>query len=159
VIGLAVDKATSAFHIPPEERKVFKEWLNRPDEFDCIIYWRQDRLVRRPIDFMGMVAWAIKHGKELYSATEGFGDVTSREGMLMGFLKSWQAEGESESISVRVTGSQEELAQQGRWRGGRIVYGAKAVKKVNSPGWEQVPDLGGKQYTYCREAVKRAIGR
>lgn len=107
LVGIAEDPATSAFKIPPERRKNIKAWLDRPDEYDCLVYWRQDRLVRRARDFMGIVFWCQQHGKKLYSATEGLGDVTQHAGLLIGFITAWQAEGESLNTSARVRSSQE----------------------------------------------------
>lgn len=164
VIGIAIDKAVSAFHIPPERRKVFRVWLDRPDEYDCLIYWRQDRLVRRAMDFMGLVTWCKAHGKALYSATEGMGDVTEQAGVLLGFIKAWQSEDESQSTSDRVKDSNKELARQGRWRGGRKIYGSRAVcichgrqecPDKKAQGWKL--EAGGPNLPRCREAVQRVI--
>lgn len=128
LVDFAEDKATSAFHIPPERRKQIKVWLDeRTDEYDCIVYWRQDRLVRRTADFMGIVSWCKAHDKKLYSATEGLGDVTEHAGVLVGFIAAWQAEGESMSTSKRVKSSQERLHREGRWTGGRPAHWQLAV--------------------------------
>lgn len=67
--GPAIDQATSAFHIPPEKRKAVREWPDTPEDFDCVIYRRQDRLVRRAADFTGLVTWSKGNGKALYGAT------------------------------------------------------------------------------------------
>jgi site-specific DNA recombinase len=154
--GFAEDVAKSAFHVPPEKRKAIAAWLERPDDFDCIVYWRQDRLVRRAMDFMGLVQWCQLHGKALYSATEGMGDVTQSAGILLGFIKAWQSEGESASTSVRVSASRKELAEQGRYPGGRPPYGFKAVKNTQGAGWVLVPDADGTARIVA-EAAHRAI--
>ena len=167
LVGIAEDPATSAFKIPPERRKNIKAWLDRPDEYDCLVYWRQDRLVRRARDFMGIVFWCQQHGKKLYSATEGLGDVTQHAGLLIGFITAWQAEGESLNTSARVRSSQEKLAREGRWAGGRVPYGflaicvchelAKCPKgKDDCDGWKLTPDEKGTAVT-AREAARRVI--
>jgi DNA invertase Pin-like site-specific DNA recombinase len=167
LVGWAEDPATSAFKIPPERRKQIKEWLDRPEEFDCLVYWRQDRLVRRARDFMGIVFWCQQHGKKLYSATEGLGDVTQHAGLLIGFTTAWQAEGESLNTSARVRSSQEKLAKEGRWAGGRLPYGFRSIcvchelarcpkGKDDCDGWKLIPDEKGTAIT-VREAARRVI--
>src|SRR6516164_8485498 len=167
LVGFAEDKATSAFSIPPERRKQIKEWLDRPDEYDCLVYWRQDRLVRRARDFMGIVFWCQQHDKKLYSATEGLGDVTQHAGLLIGFITAWQAEGESLNTSARVRSSQERLAREGRWPGGRLPYGFRAIcvchelarcpnGKDDADGLKLIPDEKGTAIT-VREAARRVI--
>ena len=165
--GWAEDRATSAFKIPPERRKQIKTWLDRPDDFDCLVYWRQDRLVRRARDFMGIVFWCQQHGKKLYSATEGLGDVTQHAGLLIEFITAWQSEGESLNTSARVRSSQERLAREGRWPGGRLPYGFRAIcichelpkcpkGKEDCDGWKLTPDEKGTAVT-VREAARRVI--
>jgi site-specific DNA recombinase len=167
LVGWAEDPATSAFKIPPERRKQIKMWLDRPDDFDCLVYWRQDRLVRRARDFMGIVFWCQQHGKKLYSATEGLGDVTQHTGLLIGFITAWQSEGESLSTSARVKSSQDRLAREGRWAGGRVPYGFRAIcvchelarcpnGKDDAEGWKLIPDEKGAAIT-VREAARRVI--
>lgn len=166
LVGVAEDRATSAFHVPPEKRKQIKAWLDRRDEFDCLIYWRQDRLVRRAVDFIGIVSWCRDHGKKLYSATEGQGDVTQHAGLLLGFITSWQSEGESLSTSARVKDAQAKLARDGRWRGGRALYGfhpicvchqlAKCPESKDCKGWKLVPDESGTARV-LREGIRRVI--
>lgn len=159
-VDTAKDEAVSAFHIPPEKRKAVRYWLARPDEFDCFVYWRQDRLVRRTEHFMGLISWCKQHGKKLYSATEGLGDVTQHAGVLIGFITAWQSEGESAANSLRTQDSRKKLAQKGRWPGGRKPYFARALaikdEKGDTVGWELVADMqgGGKR---CREAALTVI--
>lgn len=166
LVGFAEDRATSAFRIPPEKRKEIRAWLERPDDYDCLVYWRQDRLVRRARDFMGIVFWCQQHDKKLYSATEGLGDVTQHAGLLMGFITAWQSEGESLSTSARVKDAQARLAREGRWRGGRALYGFRAIcichQLAKCPdgkdckGWELTPDETGTAIV-LREAARRVI--
>jgi site-specific DNA recombinase len=167
LVDLAIDRAVSAFHVPPEKRKQIKAWLDRVDEYDCVVYWRQDRLVRRVRDFMGMVYWCQQKDKKLYSATEGLGDVTQHAGMLLGFITAWQAEGESLNTSARVKDSMAKLRKEGRWGGGRPHYGFRAIcmcheqpkcpmGKGEATGWKLVPDEKGTAIT-VREAARRVI--
>jgi site-specific DNA recombinase len=156
LIGIAEDKAVSAFKIPPDRRKQVKEWLDKPNEFDCIVYYRQDRLVRQPMDFMGIVHWCQQNGKSLYSATEGTGDVTQDTGVLIGFVKAWQSWQESKSSSQRQKSNRKEFARQGRWPGGRPAYGLKPVESPDGAGYVLVPDEG-KTAEAVREASRRVL--
>src|SRR6266700_6492358 len=62
LIHVAEDLAVSAFKIPPLRRPKLAEWLNRTDDYDILIYWKQDRFVRRLIpDFFQMIMWAQQH--------------------------------------------------------------------------------------------------
>jgi site-specific DNA recombinase len=157
LMGLAIDRATSAFHVPPERRRAVREWLDKPDAYDAVVYYRADRVVRRTQDFMGLVSWCKANGKMLLSATEGGGDMAQHAGILIGFLAAWSAESESMSTSERVKSSQARLAQEGRWRGGRPSYGMKAVRRKGGPGFELTPDEGGSA-DIIRTAVQRIIG-
>jgi len=95
-------------------------WLSRPDDFEVLIYWRQDRFVRRVIpDFADVITWATKHGVKLVSATEELGDPTQHAELVLPFLKAWLGEGESRSISDRMAGYYRYVREQGRWAGGR----------------------------------------
>ncbi len=166
LVGFAEDKATSAFHVPPEKRKEIKVWLDQPHEYDCLVYWRQDRLVRRARDFMGIVFWCQQNDKKLYSATEGLGDVTQHAGLLMGFITAWQSEGESLAGSARMKNTQAKLAREGRWRGGRALYGFRAIcichelgkcpEGKDCKGWKLTPDEK-ETAKVVREAARRAI--
>jgi site-specific DNA recombinase len=163
ISGWAIDTAVSAFRIPPEKRKQVKEWLARHEEYDCWLYWRQDRIVRQTQDFMGLVGWCKAHGKKMYSATEGLGDVTQRIGELMGFITAWQSQGESEATSARVKLSQERLAQEGRWRGGRPAHWQRSIcvchqlekcpEYQECRGWKLV--INEDRAPTIREAVRR----
>ena len=157
LVGVAIDKAVSAFRIPPEKRPAIGAWLARPDDFDVILFWQQSRLVRRTTDLMGMLAWAREHGKKLVSCTESTGDITEHAGELLAYLRAWQDQGESESISTRVKASRARLAQEQRWPGGRVSYGTKAVSRMDGPGFKLVPDEGATA-DVVREAVQRVIG-
>jgi site-specific DNA recombinase len=166
LVDFAIDRATSAFHVPPEKRQQIKGWLDRHDEFDCLVYWRQDRLVRRTVDFIGIVDWCRNHGKKLYSATEGLGDVTQHAGLLIGFITAWQSEGESLSTSARVKSTQAKLKKEGRWRGGRMLYGFRAIcichqladcpDQKHCKGWKLITDENGTAIV-AREAARRVI--
>jgi site-specific DNA recombinase len=158
IAGWAEDKATSAFKIPPMQRKQLRVWLDeRASEFDIILYWRQDRLARKMMDFFAVVRWCLEHGKKMFSATENLGDVTDHADMLIGMLTAWKDEGSSRDTSERVTQTKDYLRRNLRWPGGKPSYGYKAVE-VN-PGWRLVVDDGGDNSSavVLRSIVRRVL--
>ena len=164
----AKDTATSAFKIPPDKRKAVRDLLARPDEFDCIIFYRQDRLVRSPFDFVDIVRWCNKHGKSLYGGDTGNLDLATDEGFLIGVINAWKARQESKATSARVINTQDYLARMERYRGGRKPYGYHSIcichDKARCPtlmpdkpkGWKLVPDEDDRA-PKAREAADRLI--
>jgi site-specific DNA recombinase len=169
IVGEAIDRSVSAFKIPPQERKQFKLWLDDdnppPAPYDRFLCWRLDRVFRNVFDFTHMVEWCRKNGKGIYASDKGNMDLTTDEGILVGFIGSWQANQESKSSSARVTGAQDYLARVGRYRGGRKPYGYHSICichdktrcPINEPsGWKLVPDEQDRA-PKIREAARRVI--
>jgi len=159
IIGWAEDRATSAFKVPPMQRKQLRVWLNeRVSEFDVILYWRQDRIVRRPADFMELIRWCLEHGKKLVSATEALGDVTEHANVLAGFLTAWQSEGESLNASERVKNTKDHLRRNGRWPGGKPSYGYIAIRG-DAGGWRLAIDdaESDSSANVLRDIVRRVL--
>ena len=99
---IAIDLAVSAFKLHPMQRPKISKMLARGAELDYLIYWRQDRFVRRLFpDFANMIAWASKHGVKLISATEQLGDPTVYAEQMVPVLRAWLGEGENRSIQER----------------------------------------------------------
>jgi site-specific DNA recombinase len=170
IVGEAIDPSVSAFKIPPQRRKQLKPWLEDPPplRFGWFLCWRLDRVFRDPFDFMDFVKWCRENDKGIYASDKGSMDLTTDEGLLVGFLGSWQAHQESKSTSVRVKSGQDYLARVGRYRGGRKPYGWHAVcichDQHHCPtlapdkpkGWKLVPDEQDRA-PKIREAAERVI--
>jgi len=157
LVGVAQDLAVSAFHIHPLKRPALKAWFDRSAEYQVLIYWRQDRFVRRLVpDFTYMIAWASQRNIKLISATEDLGDPTEHATMLPAMLKAWLGEGESRSTSARVISTHNHLRHVGRFRGGRVPYGYKAIDNPNGPGRVLALDEGGSA-DICRELAERVM--
>jgi len=132
-LDIVEDLATSAFRIHPLERPKLAVKL-KDDEYlrtlTHIIYFRQDRFVRRLLpDFVDMVMLASRHGLKLISATEDLGDPTEHAEMLGPLIKAWLGEGESRSTSARLRDMHEYLRNEGRWGGGQAPYGYMHVPR------------------------------
>lgn len=168
IVGDAVNLSVSAFKIPPHKRKGFKRWLDDPNSFDRFLCWRLDRVFRDPFHFMHMAEWCRERGKSIYSDATGNVNLTSDQGMVIGFLNSWQANQESKATSARVINTQDYLARMERYRGGRKPYGYHSIcichEKARCPtlmpdkpkGWKLVPDEDDRA-PKAREAADRLI--
>jgi DNA invertase Pin-like site-specific DNA recombinase len=156
IVGWAIDLAVSAFRSPPHKRRQVYSWLERAEDFDCFIYYRQDRCFRRMVDYMRTVLWCVDNGKGLYSATEKTGDVTQHENMMRGFMLAYDAESESRAKAERTGIAQARLAIKGHWRGGRPGFGLIGMPKGDGDGYTLAPHP--MQGPIALEATRRIIG-
>ncbi|WP_234801081.1 recombinase family protein [Mycobacteroides abscessus] len=81
----------SAGKTTPFDRPQLGDWLtNRHHEFDVLVVFRMDRIVRRLLDLADLIRWCQTHSVALVSATEGIpgshhgvrrrGSATGRQG-------------------------------------------------------------------------------
>jgi DNA invertase Pin-like site-specific DNA recombinase len=139
VVGYPVDLDVSASKTTPWERPQLAEWLNKPDEFDVLIWWRMDRAVRSMADMSALGHWAREHNKRLVFAEGPTGgrlelDMGSATGELMAILMAFAAQMEAQAIRERVTGSRAQLRRTGRWGGGQPPYGTQPIPNPDGPG-------------------------
>ncbi|GHA75688.1 integrase [Streptomyces termitum] len=148
----AVDLDVSASTFGPFERPELGGWLNRPDEYDALVWWRFDRAIRSMAHMHELAKWAREHRKMLVFA-EGIGggklvfdfrnpmDPMAEFQMMM---LAFAAQVESQSIKDRVTGAMAAIRRMPlRWRGGKPSYGymsAPMPKEHGGIGWTLVPD-------------------
>ena len=133
-VGVAEDLDVSAGKYPPTERKALSAWLERHEEYDAIIFWRLDRLVRSVIDLSDLIRWSQKHSINLVSATESHFDLSTSMGRAIATMVAVFAEMELEAIKERTRQSYEHRVQIGNWPGGRVPYGYEAFKRPDK-GW------------------------
>ncbi|WP_194852886.1 recombinase family protein [Nocardia sp. SYP-A9097] len=125
--GTATDLDVSATKYSPFDRPVLGDWLkNRAHEFDVIVVWRLDRLVRSSKDLADLIAWCEDNGKSLVSATEGF-DLATPFGKAMVAIIAALAELEAGTLSTRVKDSHNALRKMDRWPGGQPPFGYMIV--------------------------------
>ncbi|MBF6276305.1 recombinase family protein [Nocardia nova] len=125
--GVATDLDVSATKYSPFDRPELGNWLkNRHHEFDAIVVWRLDRLVRSSKDLADLIAWCEANGKTLVSATEGF-DLSTPFGKTMVAIIAALAELEAGTLSTRVKDSHNALRKMDRWPGGQPPYGYRIV--------------------------------
>src|SRR5260370_22287514 len=157
VINIAEEKSVSAFKVPPLKRPRLAEWLNRPDEYEILIYWKQDRFGRRLIpDFTDMISWATEHKIRMVSATESFGDPTLHAEQIIPIVHAWLGQGESEAESQRMTSTKRYLREAGRWPGGLVPFGYRPEQLPGGKGGGLRIDPGSANIV--REAVASLSG-
>jgi site-specific DNA recombinase len=139
IIGWATDEDVSG-SVDPFDTPALGPWLSddRKHEWDIVAAWKLDRLGRDAIRLNKLFGWAIDNGKTVISATEGI-DLGTPVGRLIANVIAFLAEGELEAIRERTRGSHKKLREQGRWGGGKPLYGYRAAEREDA-GWELVPD-------------------
>jgi hypothetical protein len=137
-IGWARDLDVSALKTTPWEREELSYWLDRPDEWDVMIWQRMDRAVRSMADMADLGRYAKKHGKRLVFASGPGGDkleldFSSPMSELIMLILAFAAQLEGQTIMERNQGAAAHLQSMGRWPGGVVPYGYK-------PGRQMFPD-------------------
>ncbi|WP_084028514.1 recombinase family protein [Corynebacterium sp. NML98-0116] len=146
VVGVAKDVNVSAGRRNPWQREGLREWIGkskadpgRTDEFDVLVFWRMDRLVRSVTQLWELLIWAGEHGVTLVSATEQMFDTTKPEGKLMISMVGAFAELELEAIRERIHADQQHRITAGQYAGGVPPWGYRPVKNEQGE-WMLEPD-------------------
>lgn len=137
--GIAEDLDVSAGKTSPFTRPKLGDWLtNRVGEFDVLVVYRMDRLVRRLLDLSDMLRWCQEHHVKLVSATEAFLDLTAPFGDIIALLVAKVAEMELAAISERNASAARHNLKAGKYRGGIPPWGY-LPEQINGE-WRFVPD-------------------
>lgn len=119
VTGVFRDDDLSAYQLS-KPRPAFEEMALQLEagDFDVVIAWKADRLVRRMWDWIRLLgrpdnptAWSI------ITIEDGI-DTSTAMGKVIATLLVSMAEMESETIGLRTRSKHDELARAGRWSGG-----------------------------------------
>ncbi len=162
-VGWARDTDVSALKTTPWEREELAYWLERPDEWDVLIWQRMDRAVRSMADMADLGRFAKKHRKRLIFASGPGGDMleldfASPMSELIMLILAFAAQLEGQTIMERNQGAAAHLKSIGRWSGGSVPYGYMRTRKVFSDGREGWWLTEHKETAAIRrEAIARAI--
>ncbi|MBS2537088.1 recombinase family protein [Catenulispora sp. NF23] len=132
VVGYVRDEDVSATKVPPFDRPDLKTWLDRPDDWDVLIFWKLDRIIRSPMDLTDMIRWCEAHGKSLVFVEDNF-DLSTPMGQAMAYIAAVLgqvpfAKMEAQRISERKVAANKELRTTNRWFVGRAPYGFRSVE-------------------------------
>ena len=155
-VDVAEDLDVSASTVPPFERPALRGWLHdRHYEYDVILVWRADRLIRSMFDFVDLYRWGDKTRTHFISATESHFDTRTEMGQAMGIQAAMFAEWEAKAIRQRTKESYEKLVKSGRWRGGQVPWEYRPVPK-DGGGWGL--EIEPTTAATIREITDRIIG-
>ncbi|RIR96194.1 recombinase family protein [Mycobacteroides abscessus] len=155
VVGTAEDLDVSAGKTTPFDRPQLGDWLtNRHHEFDVLVVFRMDRIVRRLLDLADLIRWCQTHDVALVSATEAFLDLTAPFGDVVALLVAKVAEMELAAISERNRSAAQHNMREGKYRGGPPPWGYMP-EKIDGE-WRFVQD--DQQVKVINEVVRRVLG-
>ena len=121
---MAEDLDVSAGSTSPFDRPQLGDWLtNRLGEFDVLVFFRADRIVRRLLDLADLIRWGRDHSVTLVSATESYFDLSTDFGDIIALLVAKVAEMELSAISERNSSALRHNLKAGKYRGGIPPWG------------------------------------
>ena len=137
IVGWAEDLDVSG-SVSPFDRPQLGPWLARPDEWDCLIVARYDRLTRSLLDFLTLYKWLSERGKTLIWIDPPL-DFSTPFGKAMANVLITFAELELAVISERIREAWHSLREAGKWPGGTVPFGRVPVR-TEPNGWRLAPD-------------------
>lgn len=124
-----MELGVSGYKLEEKERDVLqtikKDVCNK--EIDVLLVFLFDRIGRREDETPFVVKWLIDQGIEVWSVNEGQREIKDNYDKLINYLTYWQAEGESEKISIRSKEERIRLTKQGIYFGNYAPYGYEMV--------------------------------
>lgn len=155
VVDVVEDLDVSAGATTPFTRPTLGPWLrDRHNEFDVLVMYRMDRLVRRLLDLADVIRWGQAHDVAIVSATEAFLDLTAPFGDIVAMLVAKTAEMELEAISARNASASTHNIRSGKWRGGVPPWGY-VPERADDKVWRLVQDPV--QVKVIHEVVERVL--
>ncbi|WP_329291800.1 recombinase family protein [Streptomyces pseudovenezuelae] len=146
VVAEASDLGVSARGTSPFERPSLSSWLNRPHEYEAVVWAHVDRAVRSVAHMTELIAWGRQHGRTLvFGMPEADHPLVVppwAEGRTLQRCTQLAhvAEQESRTISHRLTSSHEALRAAGRYGGGLVPFGYRKAPHPSGVGWCLAPD-------------------
>ena len=107
-------------------QEIKKDVLSK--KIDILLVFMFDRIGRREEETPLVVRWLVENGTEVWSVNEGQRKIESREDKLINYITYWQAEGESEKISLRATDRRIQLTKDGIYLGNYAPFGYELIK-------------------------------
>ncbi|MES5821921.1 recombinase family protein [Streptomyces sp. RG80] len=146
LIAEATDLGVSARQKSPFERPSLSSWLQRPDEYDAIVWSHVDRAARSVAHMAELIEWGRQHAttlvfgmseerQPLVVTPQADGDAIRRCMNL-----AYAAEQEAHALSTRLTSAHRALRAMGRYGGGLVPFGYRKAPHPSGIGWCLAPD-------------------
>ena len=125
------EKGISGFLVSSDKRDEVQELLEaaKNKEFDVLLVWKFDRIGRIEDETPFLVYEFFKLGIEIWSVLEGQRKFDTHMDKLTNYLYFWQAHGESQNTSDRITTRKKQLTEAGFFTGGNTPFGIVSVYK------------------------------
>src|SRR5690606_2685302 len=154
LVDFAVDIDVSA-SISPWVRPSLGDWLNnKKDQFDHIIILKIDRIARSVRHLSDIIEWCEANGKGLISCEEGF-DLSKPWGKTIAKILAVVAEAELDAIKARNKASRGTMRKTGRWPGGLVPFGRRAVTGDAGFTLELDPEYGPTLIEMIRRFIEK----
>lgn len=132
------EKGISGYKVSADDRDAIQELKEAAlnNEFDILLVFMFDRIGRIDDETPFVVEWFAKHGIEVWSVMEGQQRFDNHVDKLMNYLRFWQASGESEKTSMRISSKMKQMMLDGLYTGGPVKYGYSLTESglVNRKG-------------------------
>lgn len=119
------EKGISGYKVSAQDRDAIQDLKEAAlkGEFDILLVFMFDRIGRIDDETPFVVEWFAKHGIEVWSAREGQQRFDNHVDKLMNYLRFWQASGESEKTSIRISSKMQQMQMEGLYTGGPVKFG------------------------------------
>lgn len=125
-----MELGVSGYKVREKERDVLqtikKDVSNK--KIDILLVFMFDRIGRREDETPFVVKWLIDQGIEVWSVNEGQREIKNSYDRLINYITYWQAQGESEKISIRAKEERIRLTKLGIYMGYYAPFGYKMVE-------------------------------
>lgn len=111
--------------------------LLRSAHADRVVILKLDRVSRSVVGFWEFAEWLDERGSALVSVLDNL-DLSTTNGRFVATILAAFAQMERETIGARVREAKRYAREQGRWVGGSVPFGYRAVKNGN--GWKVEAD-------------------
>lgn len=125
-----IELGVSGYKLSSQKRDALQEIRNDVlnDKIDILLVFLFDRIGRKESETPFVVKWLVDNGIEVWSVNEGQRKIEDQYDRLINFITYWQAEGESEKISVRATERRIQLVKEGVYMGNYAPYGYELIE-------------------------------
>ncbi|MEU8844444.1 recombinase family protein [Streptomyces roseus] len=153
VVGVARDLNVCATRVPPWRRPQLGPWLrDRAPEFDLLVVWQLDRLVRRAADLDTVIDWCLRFGKNLVSRQEPI-DLATKAGKELAAALGDIAQTEAANTGMRRASLWNYAKTQTGWLVGKPAYGYTVAAAADGTNALAIDETARRALQWCRARV------